>query len=85
MAASTRPKTTDGIEFLSEIFFDKDGNEVDDPKKAATGEVTVRYPDGRVATHMIVAGDGGKGDEDEGADEEAAPEPEPGRRVVRRK
>lgn len=48
-----RPQSTDGIEFLSESFWDADGKPVDDPKKAAGGEVTVRYPDGRVATHLL--------------------------------
>lgn len=66
--AEKRPRFTDGIEFLSEVFYDADGNPVDDPNDAVGGEVTVRYPDGTVAHHKLV--NGAKLNEDaEAADE----------------
>jgi hypothetical protein len=39
---------------VSEIFFDKDGNQVDDPKTAASGEVTLRHPDGSLEHVQLV-------------------------------
>lgn len=49
-----RSDTTDGIKFLSEVFFDAEGNEVDDPKKAATGYVTMQHPDGTIEHATVV-------------------------------
>jgi hypothetical protein len=54
--AKERPRSTDGVEFLSESFYDADGNPVDDPNDAVSGEVTVRYPDGTIAHHKLVNG-----------------------------
>jgi hypothetical protein len=52
-----RPPSTGGLEFLSEVFWDKDGNEVepDDPS-VATGSVTVRHPDGSIEHMQVVNG-----------------------------
>lgn len=69
--AEKRPRFTDGVEFLSESFYDADGNPVDDPKDAVGGDVTVRYPDGTIAHHKLV--NGAKMAEAEEAEDEPMP------------
>lgn len=77
--ATARPEYTNGIKFLEEHFWDAEGKPTDDTDKAVRGEVLVQYPDGTTARHLLVTGN-----EDDGTDAEAAPEPKPKRRIVRK-
>lgn len=49
-----REDTTDGVKFLSEVFYDNEGNQVDDPKDSAIGYVTMQFPDGTIEHSTVV-------------------------------